>query len=207
MKLWDGSTFEHKGFHFRVKFKHDDDLDPPWERSDGHGPVREVPRDHYAGPKPRKKPGERFLNDPYDSRITLYTYDWKEACRLARKDGWNTEPYDAPNRIERAVQADFDFIAGWLNDSWSYVFVDVTLMEEDEDGELVEYTGGEFDPRDSLGGVETFKDYHCIVALECADNIIAAYESALSDDLWDELAAAREALEARYWAERDSVTR
>lgn len=35
--LYDGDTFEHSGYTFRVQFKRDDDTGPPWEECDGHG--------------------------------------------------------------------------------------------------------------------------------------------------------------------------
>lgn len=203
--LYDGDTFEHEGFWFKVKFEADNDSGPPWSESDGHGPVREISRCMHD--KPSKRPGERFLNnDPGDDRITLWAYDWKEACRLAKKDGWNTEPFDAPNRIERAVQADFDLLAGWVNDEWQYVGVIVTLMEHDDYEELVEYEGEEFSSRHSLWGVESCGDYASEVAKEIAGDIISNFQHALSENLLRELAAQREEIEARVWAERDMVT-
>jgi hypothetical protein len=107
-----------------------------------------------------------------------YLYDWQKACELARADGWNADPYDAPNRIERSVQADFDYLSGWINDQWSYVIVTVTDTESG-------YS-------QSLGCVETYKDYH----YKCAH------------DLEEELQARidAESTECQYWQERDVVT-
>ena len=140
----------------KTTFEHDYDADAPWDQSDCHGPVRRVL--HHLGHQ--KRPGERPLNKPGHNDY-LYLYDWKEACRLARVDGWNTDPCDAPNRIQRAVQADFDFLAGWVNDEWSYAIVTVTDKDTGES--------------DSLGGVETLKDHHetlgADMAIELRDRI------------------------------------
>ncbi len=209
--LYDGETFEHKGYHFKVEFPHDEDADRPWENSDGHGPVREAEWDRDYG-RPRKAPGERILNNSPCSRETIWAYDWAKACKLAKKDGWNAPPYDAPGRVQRAVQADFDFLAGWVNDQWSYCGVVVKLLDEelDEDGDgtgdYEEVTDAPHNVEDALWCVEDNGDYRSEVAFQCADNIIYSIEQAISDDLMAEMAAAREVLEARYWASRDVET-
>jgi hypothetical protein len=95
------------------------------------------------------------------------------------------------------VRKDYEFLRGWCNDQWSYVGVTVTLMVEDEDGELVESDDPELE--DSLWGVETFDDYHMEVAYENAGNIVRVYHE-------KQAAAAREEIERIYWAERDVET-
>ncbi len=177
--MYDQTTIEASGLTFRVDFKYDHDAGRPWDNSEGHGPVREASR-NYTG-YIDKRPGERVLYAG-NRRELSWVYDWKAACKLARADGWNAEPYDAPDRIQRAVQADFDFLRAWCNDQWCYVGVIVTLINDDG-------TGG---VSDSLWGVETYKDYHH----ECARDIAG------------ELAqqALRERAEALAWAERDVVT-
>ncbi len=123
------------GVTIYVRWYYDNDNGAPWEENDGHGPVREVSRPYYG--RPQKKSGERFLNrDPNDSRKILYAYDWQEACRLARKDGWNTAPHDAPYPVARAVQADFDYLRGWLEDEWWYCGIGVSLTRDDDDDDF-----------------------------------------------------------------------
>jgi hypothetical protein len=211
--LWDGDTFEHEGFTFKVKFEYDPDADRPWENCDGHGPVREVQMGDHG--HPNKRPGERILNRNPSRREYIWAYDWAEACRLAKKDGWDAAPYgevDSRSRVERAVKADFDFLAGWVNDDWQYIGVIVTLMvpelddDGDETGDYEKHDGLEFMGEDALWNVEGTDDYRTEVAYECAGNIISSYRHALSDNLWAELAQQREDIEARYWAERDVVT-
>lgn len=188
--LFDGDRFEVAGLTFEVKFEHDFDSGRPWENADGHGPVREVGYSHDTG-RISKRPGERILNHNPGRNDYIWAYDWAEACRLAKKDGWNAPPYDAPNRIERAVQADFDYLAGWVNDDWRYVGVVVTLLVPDEDGELVPYEGSlQFD--DSLWGVDDAGEYATQVAHELAEGMAAVYLA--------------EQEEAQYWAERDTQT-
>lgn len=110
------------GVRFKVEIKPDDCSDAPWQREDGHGPVR-LAHNWRTGWRSPKFPGERIL---HEARGTAWFYDWQAACKLARKDGWNVEPFDAPNRIERAVQADFDRLRRWLSNDWCYVGVIVT---------------------------------------------------------------------------------
>lgn len=143
------------GRRFAVGYSGDDDTTPPWERSDGHGPVRKA---HSAR---EKRPGERPLNRP-SSREWAFLYDWQEAARMARKDGWDAEPYGAPDRIQRAVQSDFDFLSGWVNGLWEYVCVNV--CEVDEEGFAI----GE---PDCVGGVETYNAYHHRFARELAKEL------------------------------------
>ena len=167
---------EIKGVEVCIEYLDDSDSDPPWDNSDGHGPVRISRTVNYTG-RHTKRPGERPMNSPCRNQYQ-YLYDWQEACRLARKDGWNTEPYDAPNQVARAVQADFDFLRGWINDDWRYVGVRVTIP------------GTSFE--DSLWGVETYKDYHETCAKEQAEELVTAYLA--------------EQKEVEYWNSRDVVT-
>ena len=182
--LYDGSTFELGGLTFTVKFEPDNDMGPPWDEHDGHGPVRECKTPHWYR-EGSKRPGERPLNKP-DRHEIQYYYDWQAACQLARKEGWNTQPYDAPNRIERAVQADFDYCRRYLSGDWQWMGVIVTCEE----------TGGE----ESLWGIDGDHDnYLTEVAYELAAELVSQHEQALA-------IAESEKVEVQYWAARDVVT-
>lgn len=113
---------------FTVTYAPDHDAGLPWENCDGHGPVR---RARFTE---NKKPGERLLKKP-DRNEWAYFYDWQQACKIALRDSWNM----CKNKREAcaAVQKDFDYLAGFLNDQWHYVVVCV----ESENGEA-EYLGG-----------------------------------------------------------------
>lgn len=172
MKIKTSDTFDRGGLRFRAHIEQDDSGDAPWERSDGHGPVRCVSAHHR---RPDKRPGERVL---HDSRGTCWLYDWQAACAMARRDGWNAEPYDAPGRIERAVKADFDFLRSWLQNDWCYVGVCVVLLNADGDP-----LTGRCD--NALWGIESCcHDYIEKIANELADQILAprraAWRSALT---------------------------
>ena len=162
--LYDGSTFEVNGVQFRVNFEHDSDRSPL--DCDGHGPVRQSNYCHIDG-KSDKKPGERPLNQAGRNEYQFY-YDWTAACKAAKKDGWNCEPFDAPNRVERAVKADFDYLRGFYCNDWNYVGVIVSRLDDD---------GEETGEQTSLWGVETHKNYHCDVALEIAGELLGESES------------------------------
>lgn len=96
-----------------------------------------------------------------------------------------------------SVRRNFEFLRSWCNDQWQYVGVIVTLMVEDEDGELVKSDDPEHS--DSLWGVETYEDHHMEQAWENAGNVAHQYRK-------QQEAAAREAIERGYWAERDVET-
>ena len=101
------------------------------------------------------------MNKP-DRNAYQYYYDWAGACKKAREEKWNAEPYDAPHQVQRAVQADFDYLKGWINNDWIYVNVTVTLAN------ALEYT-------QTIGGVETSKGYQWEFAEELAQEVLNGY--------------------------------
>lgn len=196
--LWSDDTFEYEGFTFIVQFVYDGNSGRPWEEGDGHGPVREVRMNEHG--QPAKKPGERILNRNSNSRSEcIYAYDWAEACRLAKKDGWNTEPYDAPNRVERAVQADFNHLAGWVNGDWHYIGVIVNQWVTDDSG--VRMSLDDYD--NSLWRVENDDQSRTDIAYELAAQLVYQFNERIAEAVWKDLL---EEIERRYWAERDVVT-
>lgn len=165
--------FEHKGHTFHVSHEHDDTIDAPWERGDGHGPVSEWTTR-------AKRAGERILAS---DRGSHRFYDWQEACKLARRDGWDADPIGAPGRIERAVSADFEFLRAWCDDEWHYVGVTVELL--DESMRVIS--------SDAVWGIESnATDYLEEVAREIADTLLDEYQT--------------ERDERTYWAQRDTIT-
>lgn len=137
---------EHKGYRFGVRFTHDPDSGAPWENADGHGIVSDWTTR-------AKAPGERVLAQ--DGRSKRY-YDVAGTIKIAKRDGWDAEPYgpkDEPKgaKAARAVAADFEFLRQWCNDVWSYVGVTVEQIDDDDKPTGVQA---------SLWGVETYKDYH-----------------------------------------------
>lgn len=105
-------TAEHDGFKLRAICERDDDGKKPWD-DDGHGPVSD-----WTGRA--KRPGERILNTDGDS---YRYYDFQEAVKLAKRDGWDSPPYNtgtAGERAVRAAEADFNTIKAWLDDKWDY---------------------------------------------------------------------------------------
>lgn len=126
-RLGHGDVIRAKGRTFVVSIVQDDVAETPWEASDGHGPVTKwTTRD--------KRPGELVLSRDGGSRRY---YDYAEACKIARRDGWNCPPYHvegetAKQRAARAVMADFKRLKSWCNDGWHYV--GVCLFELPRDG-------------------------------------------------------------------------
>lgn len=157
MQLQDGDTFIRGGRKFLARIN-PDDMGPPWKEHDGHGPVREVRANHYGHTS--KRPGERVL---HSNRHTVWLYDWQEACKLARKDGWDAEPIGEPGRIERAVLADFKRMQGWLDGTWCWVGIEVKLLDANDNEE----------DATALWGIESdFGDYGEEVASQLADELL-----------------------------------
>lgn len=137
-RLYDGSIIEVDGMSFKVSIENDLFCDPPWESCDGHGPVSDWEQRNKA-------PGEMILcTDRGHKRF----YDFAAAVKQARREGWNTAPYNWKTKGEQAhmsALADFDYLRRWCNDDWQYVVLGVSLLDEDD---------LEMDEKEYLGGVE-----------------------------------------------------
>ena len=146
-----------KTFTFAVEYECDINFCEPWNECDGHGPVSDWTRRD-------KRPGELVLSKDRGSRRF---YDFAEAVRIARRDGWNCEPYqddETPGeRAAKAARADYEFLRAWCNDDWQYLIVTVTLL--DDEGDKTEHT-------ETMGGVESYHDYHEEVARDMASDIL-----------------------------------
>ena len=134
-------TIEVSDMTFKVEYKYDDYQESPWDREDGHGPV-------YDWEQRDKKPGELVLCE--DGRSKCF-YDFAEACRIARRDGWDAKPYNTGNETARqqaakAARADFERMRAWCNDEWGYVGVIVKLLD---------YEGAETGEEESVWGIES----------------------------------------------------
>lgn len=145
------STMNYNGTFYRVSIEPDECMGEPWEEHDGYGVVSEWTTRS-------KRPGERVLCT--DGQFKRY-YDFAETCRIARRDGWNAEPYSttetARQKAAKAVEADFRHLRAWCNDEWSWVGVVVTAP----DGETA-----------SLWGIESSDaKYLQTVAAELAEEL------------------------------------
>ena len=202
MAYTNGSIFTLHGHTFRVEIEHDQHAEAPWVQNDCHGPVREVRTNHTGYTS--KRPGERLLERAFSYRASHgYAYDWAEAMRIARRDGWGIPQAEIEAWTQRsgraptpgliaqaAVQRDFDYLRRWLTDDWHYVGVIVRLL--DDEGDSIEES--------SLWGIESdARDYIDEVARENAEDIL--YRLKL-----DPKSVATEAAETAYWAARGVIT-
>jgi hypothetical protein len=164
--LFNDDTFNHDGRKFKVTFPHDDTLIEPWKEFDGHGPVSEWTRRAKAS-------GELVLVS--DRGMHRY-YDFAEAVKIAKRDGWDAKPYsDTETRGQKAAKAamaDYNHLRRYLTDQWHYVGCVVQLVDD---------SGNDIDESESLWGIES-DDYEGLesVAHECASEIVARLETALS---------------------------
>lgn len=169
MSWRDSETFEHLGRRFRFKLEHDDYGGMPWKRDDGHGPVTDWTTADKA-------PGQMLL--ARDGSLFRLYYDFAEATRIAKAEGWGLADQDLaalaeklgrqPTRkqiVREAVLQDFDRLRRWCQDEWCYV--GVVVQELDEDGRPLP---GEA----SLWGIESdSREYHREVAEELAEEVAA----------------------------------
>lgn len=156
-------TFDYEGKTFHVEIMDDDCCEPPWEHCDGHGPVSDWTRRD-------KKAGEWVL---CEDRGSKRYYDFSEAMKMAKKEGWDAPPYGVGTKGERAlraVTADFEWLRKWCNDGWRYATLHVILF-----GEVDEYGYADIEYEDYLGGVEydySSNGYWLEVAKEIASEIM-----------------------------------
>lgn len=163
------------GWYVEFESEYDQDHGEPWKECDGHGPVTYwVHRDKHAG--------ERVL---CSDRSTKRYYDFAEAMKIAKRDGWGLNDDELAKLTKRlghtptkgqiteaAVEHDFQYLKDWCEDRWHYIGVIVTLFNEDDE---------EQDER-SLWGVEDSGDYYQTVASELADELIALHELDIRED-------------------------
>lgn len=190
--LFHSETVEVSGIECLLEYFHDEDSDAPWENDEGCGTVRKA-HDAHAERCSDKKPGERPLNQAGRNEYQFY-YDWQEAMKIAKRDGWNAKPLDAPNRALRAVQSDFDYLQGYVNNDWHYAGVVCTVLDAD---------GEKTDVSDSCWGFETLNDYHETEGKAMAQSLIEGHLQA-KREAWRK--ALHEARERKYWNSRDIET-
>ena len=162
----DSISCEIDGFTLTATIVADNDAGAPWKNEDGHGPVSEWTT---SG----KNAGERVLASERDSKRY---YDFAEAVRMAKRDGWGVsggkkEGETNAQYAARAAEADFESLRAWCNDEWHYVGVCVTVSRDD-----IQLTG---DYDFALWGVDCNhpqgnNDYLTEVANEYVDEALAA---------------------------------
>lgn len=149
-------TATHGRFTLTATIEADEFHGAPWEEYDGHGPVT-------LWETRAKRPGELILNG--DRHGYCRFYDFAEACRIARRDGWGTADGRQPGEsarayAARAARADFDVLRAWCNDDWHYVTLTVTAAIDDV--ELASF---------SIGGIEcNYPGSDNSYLTECADD-------------------------------------
>ena len=174
VKHCDGELQIDKHYRATIKIEHDDFGETPWEAGDGNGIVAEWTRRD-------KHPGELVL---CEDRGSKRYFDFAGTVKLARRDGWDAEPYGTGTvgeRAHRAAMADFERMHAWCNNEWHWIGVAVT----------VSHKGAEISA-DSLWGIESDGDYWQDVAREMIEGAIAAHKS--------------EVKERKFWNARDVVT-
>lgn len=101
------------------------DMGAPWDNEDGHGPVTGWTRRD-------KRPDELVLNS---NRGEKRYYNFKDACAIALRDGWGCKDLDGTEtkrqKAAKAAMADYNHLRAWCNDEWSYVGVEVTLLDSE----------------------------------------------------------------------------
>lgn len=181
--IYDGLVITVDGIDFKVSITHDDCFGPPWDENDCHGPVSEWTRR-------QKAPGEMVL---CADRGVKRFYDFQEAVKIARRDGWGVagRTFRTPGeQAHAAALADFENLRRWCDNQWGYVVLGVSLLDDDGDemGET-EYLGGvEYDPGDKAAMsymLEAAEDLarQIISRISCMfDDVIEPHEELSGDD-------------------------
>lgn len=198
---WTDTVELPDGYSVRVSVEYDECLGEPWKEHGGHGPVSEW------RPLDSKSAGERLLC--VDRRRALF-YDFAEACKIARRDGWgypgqyifedgkkprlteDARKLTPKQRAARAAEADFERLRAWCNGDWYWITVGV---EVSRNGAVLD--------TDCCGGIESDGDYWREHAAEQARYIIAADQKKRAA-AWR--AALKEARERHYWINRGVLT-
>lgn len=141
---------------FAVETHDDQDHGAPWDECDGHGPVT-------GWLSRNKRPDELVLNS---DRGQKRFYNFKEACAIALRDGWGCDALDGTEtkrqKAAKAAMADFEYLRSWCNNDWSYVGIEVTLLDSE---------GNKTEVSDSVWGVEGTEDQIRYNAETLADDL------------------------------------
>ncbi|WP_143568724.1 hypothetical protein [Stenotrophomonas maltophilia] len=125
-------TIEMHGLTFKVEHHPDYDAGAPWENVDILGEVDDGRRS--------KRPGERVINDRDGRNGWRRFHDFAGAVAKARAEGLS-----GPDAAE-AAEREFNWLKAWCEDRWSYIGVEVTLLDaegtQDDRGHLREGPGG-----------------------------------------------------------------
>ena len=119
----DEITCEKGGFEVTASVQRDNDMGPPWKEHDGHGVVSDW------RPKNSKRPGERIM---CEDRGSCRFYDWAASIKIAKRDGWDAEPYGVGTKGERAVRAvqrDFESMKSWCENEWHWCGVVLSVSK------------------------------------------------------------------------------
>jgi hypothetical protein len=162
--------FTFEGREFEAARFVDDSAEPPWEREDGHGPVRFI-----SDSEPLAR-GEVVL---WDAPRGRYVYGFGAALVQAWREGWGLgseevarlsarlgkRPTKGQIRAE-SVRQDMAHLRGFVADEWCYIGVSVRIIGPDGEPEGEDYTH-------ALWGVESSGDYWEEVAREVAGWILS----------------------------------
>ena len=182
---------------YTVEIEPDFDQTAPWDNEDGHGPVSNWTRSGKA-------PGQLVLNEDRDGSKRYY--DFAEACRIAKRDGWGWIP--EPVRVERPIGyrlptyrcGDFKLVSDDANEAYSAIYAhfreSMTAKEYAAKAAMADYerlrgwcndgwqyvavivTDDESGEFASLGGIESdCGDYLAEVAQELAEELNAQWEA------------------------------
>jgi len=166
MTCYNTETRTIDGRTFRVEWEYDTDMGPPQTESDGHGIVEKFrddptdfdPEDVSLEDAVRFKMMRRLGDGNHWSRANVPYYDVLTTLIKAKEEGWgvpNPVGLTPDERAMEAVEADYQYVAGWYNDEWHWCSILVTEVLTDDEGDEED---GE---SQSLGGLCSDDDkYH-----------------------------------------------
>lgn len=164
----DGESIEtepdENGVFYRATIENDDGMGLPWEEHDGHGIIRRVSTYEQGD----KRSGERLLYWGDWNEDTVL-YDWAATIEKAKQEGWGCSKHEHKTKGEKvacAVQQDFNYLEGFLNDRWHWVSLIVQAYKKCEMGEEHAIP----DKFSCLGGMDSLNEYDYLT--EEANNLL-----------------------------------
>lgn len=167
-------TEPKSGLKYRAKFYADYDMQSPHEEHDGHGVVEHLNRsvEDILGDEDINLSDDLRMRLPlfrelYYERGSYTYYDVIGSINRAVSE-WGCKPEDA----QAAVDQDFEYLRGWYQNEWHWMYI--TLTKLDEDGKATEdcTSCGGYESM-LLDGEQELSSVLCGMAWEIESNIRA----------------------------------
>jgi hypothetical protein len=147
--------------------------------------------------RPRKDAVATMKQTGFVRQTFYYANNQVETVQIPGRDP--NKPLTEGEIRAEAVRLNYEHLYGWCNDQWRYIGVCVMCLGKEEDDPDTDVDLDYGDSKDLWGIEDNSDDYVEQVAHEHIDEFLCELAA-------EREAEAREATEALYWAQRDSMT-